>query len=383
MFGTSGNDVVFTGKSADSITTGLGNDKVFGGTSDTISTGAGNDVVYLSHRSTEDSSVDGGSGSDTLAFRTPGESSGWDDDSYAGVNVDLSSTGNARNFENLVGSDSNDTLAGDISANVIAGGEGSDNITGGGGNDLLYAAEIITDTSGATYGLTSYYVSTSNHGVNSVSGGAGDDIIVGGLGDDTLDGGTGADTITTRGGNDTIVLRAGDGGNTLAGADTITDFTDGSDLISWSTGIVSDVSFTQGTGANASHTIAQYSNGEYLGLFQNTSASNFSVSDFVNSGSSALNVSGAGGKDTLLGGSGDDTLNGNAGNDQIFGGSGDDLLIGGAGIDQITGGTGSDTFRYNFASDAATNLATSISEKETIFGFDATDNDEDLALIHS
>ena len=82
----------------------------------------------------------------------------------------------------------------------------------------------------------------------------------------------------------------------------------------------------------------------------------------------------------MLGGSGDDTLNGNAGNDQIFGGSGDDLLIGGAGIDQITGGTGSDTFRYNFASDAATNLATSILEKETIFGFDATDNDEDISL---
>ena len=70
----------------------------------------------------------------------------------------------------------------------------------------------------------------------------------------------------------------------------------------------------------------------------------------------------------MLGGSGDDMANGNAGNDQIFGGSGDDLLIGSTGTDQLTGGGGSDTFRYNFTSDAATNAALAIADKETIFG---------------
>jgi len=155
---------------------------------------------------------------------------------------------------------------------------------------------------------------------------------------------------------------------------------DGSDLIDWTSGILSDVSFSQGTGSNASHTVIQYSNGEYLGLFQNTNANNFTVSDFVNSTSSAVNVSGAGGDDIMLGGSGDDTLNGNAGDDQIFGGLGDDIIIGGDGIDQLTGGAGSDQFQYRFISEAATDSSTDLASKETVFGFDATDSSEVILL---
>ena len=119
---------------------------------------------------------------------------------------------------------------------------------------------------------------------------------------------------------------------------------------------------------------------EFIALFQNSSASDFSVTDFVNNGSSVVNASGAGGNDSILGGAGNDTLSGNGGDDVLNGGSGDDVLIGGSGIDTLFGGDGSDTFRYNLASDAAVDTATAISAKETIIGFDATDGSETILL---
>ncbi|WP_141243356.1 VCBS domain-containing protein, partial [Bordetella genomosp. 1] len=52
------------------------------------------------------------------------------------------------------------------------------------------------------------------------------------------------------------------------------------------------------------------------------------------------------GNDTLYGGTGNDYLHGGAGNDTLDGGSGSDTLIGGKGNDTLYGGTGSDTFRW-------------------------------------
>jgi hypothetical protein len=60
----------------------------------------------------------------------------------------------------------------------------------------------------------------------------------------------------------------------------------------------------------------------------------------------SLNVTGAGGADTLVGGSGDDTLVGAAGNDTITGGAGADSITGGTGVDLLTGGTGADSFTF-------------------------------------
>ena len=46
-----------------------------------------------------------------------------------------------------------------------------------------------------------------------------------------MDGGTGADKLYGGSGIDTFVIRSGDGGSSITDADTIYDFTDGSDLI--------------------------------------------------------------------------------------------------------------------------------------------------------
>lgn len=114
------------GSEHDDVLTGdAGNNAISGGAGDdVIDGGAGNDKL------------DGGAGVDTLSYAS----------AVSGVTVNLSAkaqkTGGAGNdtisgFENLRGSDFDDTLTGDKFDNVIEGGDGNDIITGGLGSDTL------------------------------------------------------------------------------------------------------------------------------------------------------------------------------------------------------------------------------------------------------
>jgi Ca2+-binding RTX toxin-like protein len=198
IYGGAGNEVLFGGYQADTITGGAGNDYIFGGDgADTIDAGDGNDVVYTSVAGlTEDSSINGGSGNNTLVFDKPGESGGWDNESYAAITFNLSSgLGNASNFQNIGGGSEADTLTGDANDNVIIGAGGGDTLTGGDGNDSIYGDEHPNDTSGLTYGIRSYNLSDGN---DTLYGGAGNDVLYASDGDDVLDGGTGIDTFNRR-----------------------------------------------------------------------------------------------------------------------------------------------------------------------------------------
>ncbi|ATU92225.1 calcium-binding protein [Phyllobacterium zundukense] len=75
-------------------------------------------------------------------------------------------------FENLVGSNSHDTLTGNNAANKLLGMGGNDTLNGNGGNDSLYGGD----------------------GNDTLNGGDGNDTLVGGLGGDMLNGGDGIDT---------------------------------------------------------------------------------------------------------------------------------------------------------------------------------------------
>ena len=141
---------------------------------------------------------------------------------------------NATNFENIEGSFFNDTLTGDTTANIIRGRLGADTIYGGAGNDIIYGEkpsglsdDYPVNSSGASAGNDTLY------------GQAGDDTIYGDLGQDTIDGGAGADTLTGGAGIDTFIIREGEGG------DTITDFTDGTDLIGMAGLSYAELSFEQ------------------------------------------------------------------------------------------------------------------------------------------
>ena len=77
------------------------------------------------------------------------------------------------NFNNVFGSDNDDTIRGDSTANVLAGDGGNDNIFGANGDDVI----------------------TGGTGDDNLNGQRGEDNLKGGNGNDSLDGGSGKDTI--------------------------------------------------------------------------------------------------------------------------------------------------------------------------------------------
>ena len=101
----------------------------------------------------------------------------------AAINTSITGTGN------------NDTIIGSNTASTLNGGAGNDTITGGTGNDTI-------------------------------NGGDGNDTITGGVGRDTLTGGAGADTFVFAANAVGAVV------SSVAAADTITDFTSGTDKLS-------------------------------------------------------------------------------------------------------------------------------------------------------
>jgi Ca2+-binding RTX toxin-like protein len=136
-----GDDVIFATDGPNVIHGNLGDDKIEGfGGNDTLFGDDGNDTI------TGDSGndvIDGGNGNDNLSG-----GSGVNTVSYAhdteGVTVDLSSgmgfaTGvdTLVDFQNITGSQFDDTLTGDAGPNVIDGLGGTDVCTGNGGTDTL------------------------------------------------------------------------------------------------------------------------------------------------------------------------------------------------------------------------------------------------------
>ena len=92
-------------------------------------------------------------------------------------------------------------------------------------------------------------------GNDTLNGNAGDDVLVASGGNDTLDGGAGADTLTGGAGIDYFIIRSGDGGSSITDADTITDFTNDTDIIGMSGLNFSDLTREQGTGSYISHVV--------------------------------------------------------------------------------------------------------------------------------
>jgi Ca2+-binding RTX toxin-like protein len=246
VVGSTGNDYMnlFVDRSSElmgnmTLTFGEGHDNIGSGlfkNSDSIDMGAGGDGVnFVNHNTTYQGApalsalsmtkLDGGAGTDSLSF------------TYNEASIELNlSFGGATNFENITGSGNAEVIRGDVGANQLSGNDGADTIYGGSGDDFLGGQHV---NAGETDSQHQNRANDTNRTDNDILyGEAGDDVLVGSYGDDTLDGGTGADTIYSGGGSDTIVLRVGDGGSTLAAADTITDFTDGSDFFGLSGSLV-------------------------------------------------------------------------------------------------------------------------------------------------
>jgi Ca2+-binding RTX toxin-like protein len=350
----------------DILSGGAGDDSLFGGSDmDILYGGGGADVL------------NGGIGLDGVSYR----------DATSGVIADMvlaySNRGEAAgdryvDVEQLEGSGFSDTLRGDAQQNRIAalngndrlegragndyldggrhgdtldGGSGDDTMLGGSENDTYFVGSIgdrvfettstssITDAGGhdtvmsaVSFNLSAYtgvrFVEgliltgmaaingTGNGLANTLVGNAGNNFLNGGAGNDTLNGSVGNDTLLGGSGNDTYFVAS-------------------------SSDWVFETTTTSGTldagGMDTVLSAVSLNLSAYAGI-------RF-VEGLVLTGTSAINGTGNGLANTLIGNIGNNVLKGGAGHDTLNGGSGSDTMLGGAGNDTyVVSSTGDRVF---------------------------------------
>ncbi|MBE8998256.1 calcium-binding protein [Nostoc sp. LEGE 12447] len=369
LVGTSGDDQISGRAGNDNISGDLGNDIIDGGEgNDTLAGNGGNDTFKGSRG---DDSIDGGDGFDTADYSNLGtkitlsgvgtitKAGGFGTDTVFKVDrviadatvanntIDASQsltgvaavadleaqtisalnvpglgtlTFNVVNFDNVIGTNNDDTLKGDSQNNQLTGLAGNDLIDGRGGNDLIDGGD----------------------GNDTLFGGDGDDAFKGGQGNDNIDGGAGFDTADysklgktiTLSGVGTVIKAGGLGQDQLLKVDKV----------------IADASVANNT-IDASQSLSGVA----------------AVADLEAQTISALNVPGLGtltfnvvNFDNVIGTINDDTLKGDgqnnqlsglAGNDLIDGKGGNDIIDGGEGSDTLFGGNGNDTFKGSQGND--------------------------------
>ena len=384
----------------DTITTGNGDDNIYVHRgANTVNAGGGNDKVTIVTDSVN--TIDGGSGSDTLALEMVTSFDG------RGAVATDSFGSNYSGFESYIisgfdffistvhlgsgddifygrgtayGYDGDDQLNGSIYRDTLDGGDGDDEIFGGRGNDLLI-------------GGAGNDVIRSGDGDDIVRGGDGNDILemgsgqnermYGDAGNDRLEivssmaghvaGGTGLDTLVmyhygatgavfnllNATGNSTsftysslerlyfVADRGNDivtGGNFedyifVANGANVVNAGNGGDTVSYFTAQANTLDGGDGVDTlNVSFTVP----GSNLVVTGTTATDNLGslISNFEN-----YNVSGTSYDDVVVLGDGKDTFFGGFGNDDATGGGGQDTLDGGFGNDTLRGGDGNDKLR--------------------------------------
>ena len=275
----------------ENVTGGSGNDTLIGDAGDnSLNGGGGNDTFKAAINDGNDALI-GGAGVDIydLSATNAGATVTTTSATSAQIGTDSLAT-----IENIIGSQGNDTITLGAGVNVVDGRGGDDFTIAGAGNDLL-------------------------------SGGAGNDTFSYTFGDgaDTVDGGADTDTLNIWGttGNNTLdvifngtALTTFEGG-TLASVEAVTaDLLDGSDTLTYA-GTTADVA---------------------VNLLAHTALGFASIAGIEN-------VTGGSGNDTLTGDALVNRLNGGAGNDTYFANNGDILSeAAGGGSDSVF--TTSNTF---------------------------------------
>jgi len=316
IVGLGGNDVLSGGTAADTLDGGAGDDILDGGTNliglDRLIGGTGNDT-FIVHTS------------GTVTFERPNE--GIDT-----VKTDLARYAVSSNVENIIYTGTgNFTGIGNNLANTITGGAGNDildggkntigtigvdRLVGGAGDDTYIVRNLKTVTlelrdggidtvktelalyavssnvENIIYTGTGNFTGIGNNLANTITGGAGNDTLdsgrntIGTVGVDSLIGGAGDDIYIIRNASDVVVELAGEGTDTVQSA------------------------------INNCTLAANVENLTFIG-----------IGAFTGVGNELANV-----------------ITGGVGADNLDGGAGGDTLIGGAGADTLTGGAGSDTF---------------------------------------
>ena len=168
--------------------------------------------------------LDGGGGTDTASYAT----------SASGVNVSLTlgtgTGGDAQgdrlfNFENLTGSNFDDTLEGNAGNNKLVGGWGIDTVSYAHAASGANGVGVTVDLSSTKAQKTVTAGSDTLSGFENLTGSQFNDTLKGNAGDNVINGLSGNDKLTGAGGNDTFVFLPG------FGNDFVTDFSAGSNSV--------------------------------------------------------------------------------------------------------------------------------------------------------
>ncbi|WP_417719420.1 calcium-binding protein [Salipiger sp.] len=378
--GTIGNDT-FVSTSGTEFTHGWDGDDDISelGTTQEYYGDAGNDIIRVFSPINADLH-DGGTGDDTIdwsgnVYETTGATLVLD--LAAGTASTGGQTEVMTNFENLIGSDFDDSIIGTDGANDLFGGAGEDTIIGGFGADSIEGGDDGDSLSGdgqndTIRGGGGNDTITGGGGQDSLFGDDGDDLFVLGANNiDDVDGGTGTDTLDASTHSEDIVVNVATG--TWDGSGPAQSITSVEHIIgtgfgdSLTVGNIANITIEGGGGNDTILGGGGFQNlsgdggddsidgGFYvssaIGDILSGGAGNDTIigadgADTVDGGDDNDSLTGNGGNDTLDGGLGNDTLEGGNGDDSLVGGDGDDSFIGGAGTDTFVGGTGTDTLDY-------------------------------------
>jgi Ca2+-binding RTX toxin-like protein len=393
MIGLAGNDIYVVDDSADTVTEALNagtdtvlafNSLVLGANVENLQlmgtsaiNGTGNTLNNTIWANRGNNVLNGAAGTDTISYEFG---------AGAGVTVSLAviaaqATGGSgsdtlSNFENLTGSNYDDTLSGNSFNNTLDGGLGLDT--------LSYGAAVIAalvnlgglGASGTASGGGGGSDSVRNF--ENVTGGSGNDSFIGTIGDNVFSGGDGTDTVSYQyitsataltpegvtvslsvstaqdtgdsGGIDTLIgienLTGGALADTLTGnaLNNVLDGKGGDDILA---GLAGDDTYIVD---NINDTVSELAGG---GTDTVKSTVTYTLADNVE------NLELTGSLATING-------TGNALANTLKGNAGQNRLDGGAGADTMTGGDGNDTYVVGAAGDTVVETSTSTSQIDTV-----------------
>lgn len=286
----------------------------------------------------------------------------------------------------LLGNESGDTLEGMGGNDLLDGGEGEDCLVGGIGSDtynvVLSDNDRIVENSDPNPTLKDrinlthtglagvLYSMAANTEIISYNSAidiqiAGNDqnntFFLQGTAMNTVSGGAGNDIYVVENGLHTLIEEAG------AGRDTVESW------VSFRLPANVDDLLLIGTASTSGI-------GNDLPNFMRGNAAGNSIDGQVGNDS----IYGGDGKDTLLGQAGNDFLHGESGDDFLRAHAGDDTLVGGTGIDTMFGGVGNDVYEVDSPADVVVELASQGTDLvRALSSFTLPDNVENLELFNS
>ncbi len=434
LVGNDGNNTLAGGAGNDTMNGGLGNDRLDGGDgTDLMAGGQGDDTYVVGILGDSVTEYFGEGDADTVESSiTYTLGSYLENLTLVGVAA-INGTGNTLA----------NTLTGNAAANTLSGGAGADTMVGEDGDDI-YVVDNINDVvtevadegndtvnSSVTYTLAANVdnLTLTGSAVINGTGNADDNILTGNAAANILTGGDGDDTYYVASG-DTVVEAADEGddlvistvthtlavnvddleltgtatingtGNALAntltgnGAANILDGGAGAD--SMAGGLGNDVYKVDNAGDTVTENANAGTDRVESSVTFDMGANGANVENLTLTGSAAIDGTGNGLANVIIGNDNANDLLGGAGNDTLKGGGGADTLDGQTGTDKLEGGSGSDTYTVDIKKlgtttttvaleDAVTEVADSLkvdTDEIVLRGSWATTNDSTLTVAN-